>query len=181
MLLCAVFAAREATQRRAVVHRGLSSAGIRTVAQRWSPCLGCLGCFSSLSPVRRPPGCSSLLSSRAQSLVDGSKSGCWRIRDCVVLSKGRIPRTKQYSGAIGIVFFGFFEAFCPLPQTVKAVLEALKRYFNVILDHFLGLEMRARGPGEHRLWHILLNPNQQQSAELKRRQKNRLTSVPRAT
>lgn len=60
----------------------------------------------------------------------------------------------------------------PCPKPVKAVLEALKRYFNIVLDYFLGLEMRARGPGEHGLWHILLNPNQQQSAELKKDKKN---------
>lgn len=38
-----------------------------------------------------------------------------------VLSKGRIPRTKQYYGAtafIWIVFYGFSEVFCPLPNTV---------------------------------------------------------------
>lgn len=69
----------------------------------------------------------------------------------VVLSKGRIPRTKLYSGAIWIVFYGFSEAFCPLPQTVKAVLEALKRYFSIVIDHFLGLELRVRGTGEHML------------------------------
>lgn len=85
-----------------------------------------------------PPGWGSLLCSRAQSLLDGSKSGCLCIHDRVVLSKGRIPRTKQYYGAIWIVFYGFSEAFCPLPKTVKAVLEALKRYFGIVIDHFLG-------------------------------------------
>lgn len=69
----------------------------------------------------------------------------------MVLSKGRIPRTKQYSGAMWMVFYGFSEAFCPLPKTIKAGIEALKSYFNVVIDHFLGLEMRVRGTGEHML------------------------------
>lgn len=50
-----------------------------------------------------------------------------------------------------MVFYGFSEAFCPLPKTIKAGIEALKSYFNVVIDHFLGLEMRVRGTGEHML------------------------------
>lgn len=70
-----------------------------------------------------------------------------------------------------MVFYDFSEAFCPLPKTVKAGLEALKSCFSVVMDYFLGLEMRGRGTGGHVLQHILLTPNQQESAELKRRPK----------
>jgi hypothetical protein len=34
----------------------------------------------------------------------------------VVLYKSRIPRMKQYCGTIWIVFYGYYEALCPLPK-----------------------------------------------------------------
>lgn len=135
----------------------------------------------ALSSVASPPcqGGGSRLCSQAQSLFDPSESGYLRIHDCVVLSKGRIPRTKQYYGAIWFVFYGFSEAFCPLPKTViKAVLEALKRYLSVVTDLFLGLRMRVRRAGEQMLPHILFTPNQQFSAELRGRQKTRWLLLP---
>lgn len=126
------------------------------------------------SPPRAEAHCSG-----AELSLDGSKSGCLCIRDCVILSKGKIPRTKQYYGAIWIVFYGFSEAFCPLPKTVKAVLEALKRYFSIVIDHFLGLKMIMRGTGEHMLQHILLTQTSRNQQSSKEDKKIKWTSVPR--
>lgn len=86
----------------------------------------------------------------------------------MVLSKGRIPSTKQYYGAIWIVFYGFSEAFCPLPKMVLKLLEALKRYLSIVKDLFLGLSVKSAG--EHLLQH-LFTLNQQELAEFKVRQK----------
>jgi len=103
-----------------------------------------------------PPGCCSLLCSRAQSLLDGSESSYLCIHDCVVLSKGRIPGTKQYYGAIWIVFYGFSEAFCPLPKTALKLLEALKRYLKIVIDLLLGFKLSVRSAGEHLLQRLFL-------------------------
>lgn len=46
--------------------------------------------------------------------------------------KGRIPRTKQYDGAMWIVFYGFSEALSLVQNYVKAVLEALQRYLSTV-------------------------------------------------
>lgn len=118
-----------------------------------------------------PPGCCSLLCSRAQSLLDGSESSYLCIHDCVVLSKGRIPGTKQYYGAIWIVFYGFSEAFCPLPKTALKLLEALKRYFKIVIDLLLGFKLSVRSAGEHLLQRLFLpstSSNAQSSKENKK-------------
>lgn len=96
----------------------------------------------------------------------------------VVLSVGRIPSIKQYYGAIWIVFYGFSEAFCPLPKLVLKLLEALKWYLSVVIDLFLGLRLSVRRVGEHLLRDIFkpqTSGNQQSSKEDK---KNLLPGPP---
>lgn len=141
-------------QMRSVFHCGLSPAEIHTGAQRWSTCQAGL--------ATSPPGCS-----RARSWLDGSKWLC--VHGCVVLSKGRIPSTKQYCSAIWFVFYGSSEAFCPL---LKAVLETLIRYLSNVCRSFSWLKEEGEECWRTTLQHILLTLNQQKSTELKGRQKD---------
>lgn len=158
---------------RAVFQGGCSPAGICSAAGRWSACHGWLRHSS-------PPGCCSLLCSRAQSLLDGSESSYLCIHDCVVLSKGRIPGTKQYYGAIWIVFYGFSEAFCPLPKMALKLLEALKRYLRIVIDLLLGFKLSVRSAGEH-LLQCLFYPKRAGMHRAQRKTKNRFISAPRTT
>lgn len=87
----------------------------------------------------------------------------------MVLSKGRIPSTKQYYGAIWIVFYGFSEAFCPLPKTALKLLEALERYLRIVID--LGFKLSVRSAGEH-LLQRLFTLNEQECTELKGKKKS---------
>lgn len=55
---------------------------------------------------------------------------------CFFFPKGRIPRTKQYYGAIWVVFYGFSEALSLAQNCINAVLEALKRYLSIVYGCF---------------------------------------------
>lgn len=84
----------------------------------------------------------------------------------MVLTKGRIPRTKQYYGAIWIVLW-FLCGFVSLVQScVEAVLGALQRYLSIVIGLFPGFKRRVRSQLRG-MCSSVLTSNQQELAELR--------------